>query len=109
MSANITNTINIKDYLANTSIKDKKVLKDNKLKKYIVNYVGKKYNPKDGNVTVEMIINLLSQEFPDLLLVMAEENYLRGYKQALNDVDLTTNKIVKERNDKGKQQPDNIK
>jgi hypothetical protein len=29
----------------------------------------------------------MAQEFPDFLLVVAEENFVRGYQQALYDVD----------------------
>tara|TARA_R110000824_G_scaffold252348_1_gene441096 strand:- start:137 stop:364 length:228 start_codon:yes stop_codon:yes gene_type:complete len=56
------------------------------LKEYMIDYVGKQHDPKDDNVTVEMAIETLSKEFPELILMMAEENYLRGYEQALDDV-----------------------
>tara|TARA_R100000808_G_C2084263_1_gene107008 strand:- start:44 stop:271 length:228 start_codon:yes stop_codon:yes gene_type:complete len=56
------------------------------LKEYIIDYVGKDHDPKDDEVTVEMIAETLASEFPELMLMMAEENYLRGYEQALDDV-----------------------
>tara|TARA_R110000824_G_scaffold82037_2_gene205839 strand:- start:808 stop:1086 length:279 start_codon:yes stop_codon:yes gene_type:complete len=66
--------------------KDTKVEKDSELKEWLVNYVGNKENPDDDGITVEMIINTVAKEFPEFLLVVAEENFLRGYEQALDDV-----------------------
>jgi len=57
------------------------------LKGMLVNYVGQVLTPEDGQVTVEMIIQTLASEFPEFLLVVARENWLRGYEQALSDVD----------------------
>jgi len=47
--------------------------------------VGKKVNPKNGEVTLEMVINTIAEEFPEILLTVAEENFLRGYEVGLND------------------------
>ena len=33
-----------------------------------------------------MVISLLAEEFPEVLLTVAEENYLRGYESALEDL-----------------------
>ena len=55
------------------------------LKSMIVNYVGETKNPEDGNVTVEMVIDVVASEFPEVLMVVAEENWVRGYKQGLDD------------------------
>ena len=63
------------------------VTNDNELKTWLVNYVGTQHNPKDENVTVEMIVHTLAKEFPEFLQVVAEENFFRGYHQALTDVD----------------------
>lgn len=63
------------------------VIKDNQLKEWLVNYVGEKENPKDGNITVEMIVEVLAKEFPEFLMVVAEENFIRGYEQAMADID----------------------
>ena len=60
--------------------------KSTKLKEVLVDYVGNTLNPEDEEVTVEMIIKVVAEEFPEFLLVVAEENYLRGYEQALTDV-----------------------
>ena len=66
--------------------KDMKVEKDSELKEWLVDYFGNKENPDDSGVTVEMIINTVAKEFPEFLLVVAEENFLRGYEQALDDI-----------------------
>ena len=34
-----------------------------------------------------MIVDVLAEEFPDFLMVVAEENWLRGYRQGLADVE----------------------
>lgn len=64
-----------------------KVQPENQLKKIFINYVGDKLKPEDGNITVEMAVEVLSQEFPEFLMVLAEENFIRGYEQALSDLE----------------------
>ncbi len=61
------------------------------LKLWLVDYVGNKQNPENGDVTVESIVNVMSTEFPEFLMVIAEENWIRGYHQALNDVEMGEN------------------
>jgi hypothetical protein len=61
------------------------VVKDSDLKKYLVEYVGRKMNQEE--VTVNMIAEILAIEFPDFMYAMAEENYLRGYQTGLDDAD----------------------
>lgn len=63
------------------------VVADNPMKSWLVDYVGQNYKPEKGEVTVELIVEALAQEFPDFLLVLAQENFIRGYQQALYDVD----------------------
>ena len=79
----------------------KVVQNENELKKWLVNYVGEKVQPENDEVTVEMIIEVLSEEFPEALLVVAEENFIRGYQQAMYDVDnldvAEAQKVVKEK------------
>ena len=58
------------------------------LKLWLVNYVGEKENPENGDVTVENIVNVMASEFPEFLMAIAEENWIRGYEQALNDVEM---------------------
>jgi hypothetical protein len=60
---------------------------ENPMKEWLVNYVGNKLKPEDGRVSVEMIITAMADEFPDFVLALAEENFIRGYQQALYDVD----------------------
>ena len=60
---------------------------ENDLKNMLVEYVGEKLEPEDGNVTVAMIVDVLAEEFPDFVMVLAEENWIRGYHQALEDVE----------------------
>ena len=63
------------------------VVADNPMKTWLVDYVGQKLKPENGEVTVELIGEAMAQEFPDFLLVLAQENFIRGYQQALYDVD----------------------
>jgi len=57
------------------------------LKDMVVNYIGEKLNPEDGNITVEMAIDVFAAEFPEFLMAIAEENFLRGYQQAMYDIE----------------------
>ena len=63
------------------------VVVDNPMKEWLVDYVGNKMKPENGEVTVELIVEAMANEFPDFLLTVAKENWLRGYQQALYDVD----------------------
>jgi hypothetical protein len=63
------------------------VQKDNAMKTWLVDYVGQKLKPENDQVTVEMIVEEMAKEFPDFLMLVAQENWLRGYQQALYDVD----------------------
>ena len=60
---------------------------DSDLKELVVNYVGNKIQPENDEVTLEMVISVLASEFKELVLSMAEENWIRGYQQALVDVE----------------------
>ena len=62
------------------------VVADGKLKELFVNYVGNKLNPENDEVTMGMVIEVLAEEFPEVLYTVAEENFLRGYETALEDV-----------------------
>ena len=64
------------------------VEKDSPVKEWLVDYVGEKNQPEDNQVTVEMIVETMATEFPEFLMAVAEENWIRGYHQALNDVDV---------------------
>jgi hypothetical protein len=67
------------------------VTEDNELKTWLIGYVGNKHNPEDGNVTVQMIVDTLGAEFPEFVMAVAGENFLRGYHQALCDRELVGN------------------
>ena len=73
----------------------KPVGKENPMKEWLVNYVGERFKPENDEVNVEMIIQAMAEEFPEFILALAEENFIRGYQQALNDVD-SASKIEKE-------------
>ena len=60
---------------------------DTEIKNWLVEYVGEKLPPENNEVTVEMIIEVVAEEFPEFLLCVAEENFIRGYRQALEDVE----------------------
>jgi hypothetical protein len=64
---------------------EKEVESDSELKTFIVNYVGEKLNPPNGQINIEMVISVLAQDFPDIVLALAEENFIRGYTQGLED------------------------
>ena len=68
---------------------------ESELKSWLVNYVGEKTSPKNGDVTVENIIDVMAEEFPEFLMALAEENWIRGYHQALTDVEVGE-KLAKE-------------
>ena len=59
------------------------------MKEWLVNYVGEKHNPNDEGVTVEMIVTTMANEFPEFLMAVAEENWIRGYHQAFDDLNVT--------------------
>ena len=74
---------------------DETVDPGNELKAFLVNYVGNKTNPDNNDVTVEHIVQVMSEDFPEFLLAIAEENFIRGYQQALDDVE-TGRKMMEE-------------
>ena len=78
--------INAKEMETNPTL-SKFVEPNNDLKNFLVEYVGDKKSPEDQNITVEMIVEVLAEEFPEFLLPIAEENFIRGYEQALTDAE----------------------
>ena len=68
---------------------------DSELKLLLVEYIGNKKQPDNGEVTVDLALEVMADEFPEFVLAVAEENYIRGYEQALADVD-TGEKMYKE-------------
>ena len=77
---------------------------DTPMKEWLVNYVGEQHEPGDDPVTVEMIVETMAKEFPEFVLALAEENWIRGYHQALSDVtegDMSYNSELKVRQENG--------
>ena len=56
------------------------------LKNYMIQYVGDKLDPEDSTVTVSMVVDVLADEFPEVALSLAEENWIRGYEQGIEDL-----------------------
>jgi hypothetical protein len=84
----------IMNYNETESLKEK-VETNTEMKTWLVDYVGEKCTPESGDVTVEMIVETMATEFPEFLMAVAEENWIRGYHQALNDVE-TGQKMAQE-------------
>jgi len=80
---------------------DEVVEADNDLKNLLVQHVGEKLNPKDKNVTIEMVIEVMADEFPERVMTLAKENWIRGYEQGLDDVHVGKS-LVEEKNEKQK-------
>ena len=65
------------------------VAAENPLKQMLLEYVGNKFATEEDEgefeVTVQMIVETLAHEFPEFVMIMAEENWIRGYQQGIND------------------------
>ena len=61
------------------------------LKELVVNYIGERL-ARSEEITVDMAVEVFAAEFPEFLLAVAEENFLRGYEQALTDVSVMETK-----------------
>ena len=59
-----------------------------------------------GNVTVGMVVEQFVADFPEFLMAVAEENWIRGYHQGLADVE-EGEKILKEQNENQENVDDN--
>ena len=68
---------------------------DTDLKNWLVEYVGEKKDPENGEVTVGMIVDVVAEEFPDFVLAVAEENWIRGYHQAFEDIESGEKQLAK--------------
>ena len=86
--------IDAKDFNKNPAL-ESMVEPENDLKNMLVEYVGNTLEPIDNNVTLEMVVEVVAKEFPEFMLAIAEENWVRGYQQALDDVDVGK-KIIEE-------------
>jgi hypothetical protein len=81
------------DKTYHNSLLKEHVSPETEVKSWLVEYVGNQHEPENSNVTVEMIVETVAKEFPEFLMVVAEENFIRGYEQALNDVE-SYNQVV---------------
>ena len=70
------------------------VTKENPMKEWLIDYVGEQNNPENGEITVEMIVGAMVKEFPEFVVALAEENFLRGYEQAFTDMQATTQDMM---------------
>ena len=70
------------------------VTKENPMKEWLIDYVGEQNNPENGEITVEMIVGVMVKEFPEFVVALAEENFLRGYEQAFTDMQATTQDMM---------------
>ncbi len=83
------------------SLSNNIVKPDGPLKEMLVTYTGRKYKTElnkfnieneknvswNGDVTVEMIVEAIASEFPEFVMALAEENFIRGYRQAFTDME----------------------
>lgn len=65
----------------------KPVEKINPMKEWLVDYVGNKLQPVNNEVTVAMLVEAMADEFPEFVMAVAEENFIRGYQQAFKDLE----------------------
>ena len=87
MEQNIVESkVDLKDGEINPDLA-KELEKDSPLKEWLVNYVGNQHNPENDEVTLAMVIEVMAKEFPEFLLALAEENWVRGYHQAIYDME----------------------
>jgi hypothetical protein len=91
MSEELENAVTEEEYLKATHPSEQKVeVPDTPLKKMIVDYVGNKFYSEEtielAEVTLQMILDVFADEFPEMILPLAEENWARGYEQGVQDV-----------------------
>ena len=72
--------------MENTQL-DEVVEKVNPMKEWLVDYVGNKLQPQNNEVTVAMLVEAMADEFPEFVMAVAEENFIRGYQQAFKDLE----------------------
>jgi hypothetical protein len=75
----------------NPIINEEVLGEESELKQLIVDYVGSQLDPESDEVTAGMIVEVFAKEFPELLLLIAEENFIRGYHQAFADIEAHEN------------------
>ena len=68
---------------------EKTIIEETGLTELVVNYIGERLLAQE-EVTVDMAVQVFAAEFPEFLMAIAEENFLRGYQQALDDLKVVT-------------------
>jgi hypothetical protein len=91
------------DQTTNPTLKET-VNTETPLKEWLVGYVGEQQTPDSGEVTVEMIVETVADEFPEFLMAVAEENWIRGYYQAMIDVEEGTRAIREAVHNRGREE-----
>ena len=74
------------DKFVNKGILDKVVEVGNELQEDLVRHVKSRVN--EDQVTLGQVIGILASEFPEIVITIAEENWVRGYKQGLDDAEI---------------------
>ena len=72
------------------------VKRDSKLKELVVEYIGETLEPENEDITVDMAVEVFAKEFPEFLMAVAEENFIRGYNQAFLDIEAHEKQINNE-------------
>ena len=78
--------VDFKDTDVENPLLKEAVMQETEMKTWLVEYVGEKSSPENNNVTVEMIVEQMAKEFPEFLMAVAEDNFMRVYEQALTDI-----------------------
>jgi len=76
------------DKFVNNGILDKVIEVRNELQEDLVRHAGSRINQQEDQVTIGQVIGVLASEFPELVITIAEENWIRGYKQGLEDAQI---------------------
>lgn len=69
---------------------------DNPLKSLFVSYVGEKYAGESTEVTIEMCVRALAEEFPEFLAPVCEQNFMLGYHKCEEDITTLMNETKKQ-------------
>ena len=64
---------------------------DTEMKNWLVNYVGEMHDPDSGEVTVEMIVETMAEEFPEFV-----EMYSNACKKMENVIEFYNSCEIKE-------------
>lgn len=85
----VDSSINIEEYLAKETEEEtrRRVEAVTPIQQWLVNYVGDKLKPENNEVTLELLVKTVAEEFPDFVLAIAKENWIRGYQQAFTDIE----------------------